>query len=185
MIHRTTIAFGVLLIFVGSTLAQTPEEGQTTEEGRSTPAPTTDQGPLSSFLPMPGRSSMPGGDGRFWLTGEYLFAYTRGARLPPLVTTSDAGTPKGIAGVVGSAGSSTLFGDRGVNSGQGAGLRLGTGYWFRPEGMFGVEAGLMVLEGKVAHFTDSSDHFPILARPFLNATNGVPGSVLIAFPGSS
>ena len=130
-------------------------------------------------MPIPKR------DGRLWVFGDYLFAFTRGSRLPALVTTSDAGTPQIIAGVLGAPGSRTLFGDGWVNDGVRSGIRLGTGYWFSAERIFGVEAGLMFLEGKAAHFTGSSNNFPILARPFLDANTGVASSQLIAFPGTS
>src|SRR5437868_4168671 len=107
MIRRMTVTLGVFLFCVGATAAQPADE----------PAPASQQGPLSSFLPK--------ADNRFWFSADYLFAVVRGSFLPPLVTTSDAGTPRGTAGVFGAAGSSTLFGDRFVNDGLRSGMRLG------------------------------------------------------------
>jgi hypothetical protein len=192
MVARMMIAFGVILILVGSTYAQTPEEDPVTlaqdpEEETSKPAPAVDQRPVSSMPQMPRGWSMPipRSDGRLWVFGDYLFAFTRGSRLPALVTTSNAGTPQIEAGVLGASGTRTLFGDGWVNEGLRSGIRLGTGYWFSAERVFGVEAGLMVLEGKAAHFMGSSNNFPILARPFLDANTGLQGSQVIALPGNS
>jgi hypothetical protein len=194
MIARMMFAFGVILMLVGSTFAQTPEEetstlAQTPDEETSTPTPTptpaVDKGPLSSMMQAPQGWSMPGPDRRFWVFGDYLFAFTRGSRLPALVTTSAAGTAAIDAGVLGAPGSRTLFGDGFVNDGLRSGIRLGTGYWFSAERTFGAEAGVMVLEGKAAHFLGSSNTFPILARPFVDANTGAQASQLIAFPGTS
>ena len=190
MVARMMIAFGVVLILVGSTYAQTSEEdpaAQTSEDETSAPAPAVDQQAVSSMPQLPGGWSMPKprSEGRLWVFGDYLFAFTRGTRLPSLVTTSDAGTPQINAGVLGAPGTRTLFGDGWVNEGLRSGIRLGTGYWFSPERVFGVEAGAMVLEGEAAHFRGSSNNFPILARPFTDANTGVPASQVIAFPNLS
>ena len=120
-----------------------------------------------------------------WVFGDYLFAFTRGSRLPPLVTTSDPGTPQVSAGVLGVGSTRTLFGDEFVNDGLRSGLRVGAGYLFGSERIYGVEWGAMVLEGKAVHFSNSSASVPILARPFQDANTGLQSSLLIAFPGSS
>jgi hypothetical protein len=175
MIQRMTIAC-VFLILVGSTFAQPPSE--------VTPIapPLSDQGPLSSLMVMPTGWSMP--DGRFWVSGDYLFSFVRGSRLPALVTTSDAGTAKIDAGVLGAPSTTTLFGDRWVNDDLRSGFRLTTGYWFNAERTLGIEAGFMILEGQSTNY-DSGNNYAILARPFTNANNSVPTAQLVAFPGSS
>jgi hypothetical protein len=190
MVARMMIAFGVIMILASSTFAQKPDEDpssleETPEEETSTPGPSAGQKLLSSVLQMPRGWSMPRTEGRFWVFGDYLFAFTRGSRLPALVTTSDAGTPQINAGVLGAPGTRTVFGDGWVNDGVRSGIRLGTGYWFSADRIFGVEADVMLLEGKAAHFTGTSNSLPILARPFVDANTGLFSSQLIAFPGTS
>ena len=105
------------------------------------------------------------------------------ARLPALVTTSPAGTPRVQAGVLGRPTTQVLFGG-GVNDDVRSGLQLGIGYWFDPERTFGLEASFSVFESQSTLFSESSTGTPILARPFTNAVTGLPNSVVIAFPGS-
>src|SRR5438105_10961923 len=66
--------------------------------------------------------------GRFWASGEYLFAWVQGYRLPPLATTSPAGTAQGSAGVLGLPTTGTLFGGSMVTNDLRSGFRLDTGY---------------------------------------------------------
>ena len=54
---------------------------------------------------------------RFWVGMDYLAWSVKGDRLPPLVTTSPAGTPLAQAGVLGPPGTTVLFGDSSVNGG--------------------------------------------------------------------
>src|SRR4030095_14854564 len=118
-------------------------------------------------------------------SADYLFAFMRGSNLPVLATTSDAGTAKANAGVLGAPGTSTLFGGGWVNDDLRSGLRLEGGYWFHTEQLFGVEAGFTFIEGQAAHFLGDSNAFPILARPFANANPRVPHAPPIALPGCS
>jgi Putative beta barrel porin-7 (BBP7) len=180
MIQRMTVALGLLVLVAGSALGQ-----PITDAPRELPPPTREAGPLSEFMLSPSQWSLPAPDNRIWVSGEYLFAFMRGVNLPPLVTTSDAGTPRINAGVLGQPGVSTLFGDQWVNGGMRPGVRLGAGWWCDPERIFGVEAGFMVLAGQGTGFNADSNAFPILARPFVNGLNTVQQSQLVAFPGSS
>jgi hypothetical protein len=124
-------------------------------------------------------------DGQFWATGEYLFSWFSGDRLPVLATTSPAGTARADAGVPGRGNTTTLFGDKIVNDDLRSGFRMGLGYWFEPERICGVEAGFMIVESRATGLSATSTGTPILARPFLDATTGQFTSALIAFPGSS
>ena len=47
----------------------------------------------------------------FYARGEYLLFFTKGAKVPPLATTSRSGTPQEDAGVLGLNTTSILFGD--------------------------------------------------------------------------
>ena len=63
--------------------------------------------------------------------------------------------------------------------------RLDFGTWFGPEKTFGAAAGFFITESKGGTFVATSDGTTIIARPFTDATNGTPTSVLVAFPGTS
>src|SRR5262249_51914868 len=134
MIQRMTVALATFLFCATATYAQPGD-----------PAPAgSAPGPLAEFM-APGRWEMPASEGRFWVSADYLIAWVRAVNLPPLVTTSDAGTAKINAGVLGQQGVSTLFGDQWVNGDMRSGLRFGAGWWFGPERILGMEAGFTVL----------------------------------------
>ncbi len=128
--------------------------------------------------------ALPGGDGRFWITGDYLLGYVKAGAVPPLVTTSPSDTVRTSAGVLGLSTTSILF-DGTVTDDMRSGFRLGTGYWFDHERTLGIDAGFSVLESQSTIFGAPSDGTTILARPFYNAVTNAQDSVLIAFPGSS
>jgi hypothetical protein len=109
----------------------------------------------------------------------------RGAHLPPLVTTSPAGTAAAQAGVLGAPGTSVLFGGSSVNEDARSGVRVGAGVWLDDAGSLGVEASFFALESKATRFLASSDGSSILARPFVNAVTSLPASALVAFPGTA
>lgn len=177
MTKRFLIALCVTLSFVARTAAQPPDAPPTAPEARS------NSGPLTSFLLAPAPEAF-SPDRQAWATSEYLFAWMRGAELPPLVTTSPAGTARADAGVLGANGTETLFGGQ-VNGNGRSGIRLGAGYWFNPEHSLGVEVGFMMLENRAALFSAASTDGAILARPYIDANSGLPQAVLVAFPGSS
>ena len=121
--------------------------------------------------------------GRFYSQGEYLVWWMRGAALPPLVTVSPPGTPIGQAGVLGSSGTVTVFGQSTVNDDARSGMRFTFGAWVDDEKTFGVEGNFLMLETKAVHFAAASNGSPILGRPFIDATTGRQNAELVAFPG--
>ena len=135
--------------------------------------------PLITKAPPP----EPADPGQFWVGMEYLAWSVTGDKLPPLVTTSPAGTPLPQAGVLGAAGTTVLFGNSSVNDGWRSGGRLTAGYWFDPQHRTGIEASFFGLEQTSTGFSASSTGAQILARPFTDATTNLPSSALIAFPG--
>jgi hypothetical protein len=135
--------------------------------------------PLITKAPTP----QPVDPGQFWVGMEYLAWNVKGDRLPPLVTTSPAGTPLPQAGVLGAAGTTVLFGNSSVNDGWRSGGRLTAGYWFDPQHRTGIEASFFGLEQASTGFSASSSGAQILARPFTDATTNLPNSALIGFPG--
>jgi hypothetical protein len=149
------------------------------------PAPTTGA-PQVAPLPADAWPVIgPCGDGRAWVEADFLLWWMRGVHLPPLVTTSPAGTPIGQAGVLGGSTATVLFGNSLVNDDMRAGGRLAVGYWFDDAGYCGIEADFFMLETKAAHFAAASGGDPILARPFVDAGTGLPSAERIAFPGDT
>jgi hypothetical protein len=189
MTNRVLIAIGAALGFVGATLAQAPPGTPTLPPAASgvpaLPPPAAADGPAVPFHSFCAGEGCADPGPRFWVTADYLLSWIQSNRLPPLVTTSPAGTPQAAAGVLGMSTTTTLFGDSRVNGDARSGIRLGAGFLIDPSWPLGVEAGAMMLESQATGFSAASDGTRILARPFTDATTGLPTSVLIAFPGSS
>jgi hypothetical protein len=191
MMKRFLLALGMASAFAGLAGLQAADN--------AAPAPATGVLYMSPEVPASGVAfippevptlsafeSPPPPKERLWLTGEYLFTWVRGDRLPILVTTSPTGTLASLAGVPGSPTTSTLIGDNNVNDTLRSGVRFGIGYWLLPDRALGVEAGTMWVDNEASALSAVSSGDPILARPFFNAAlNNFPSSNLIAFPGSA
>ena len=102
--------------------------------------------------------------------------------MPPLATASPAGTPLAAAGVLGTPGTSVLFGDERVNSDGRSGGRLDLGYWLDPCQTIGVGADYFQTAGLASRFY-SGNTLPVVSRPFVDALTGLPSAELVAFPG--
>lgn len=120
---------------------------------------------------------------RIWVEADYLLWWMKGDRIPPLVTTSPAGTARNQAGVLGVPGTTTLFGDGHTNYELRSGGMITFGYWFDDCRTCGIEANFFMLESRNAGFNAASNGSTILARPFTDATTGKQSSELISFPG--
>ena len=120
-----------------------------------------------------------------WIRAEYQLLSLSGQRLPPLVTTSAAGTPLSDAGILGLRSTTTLFGGDDVNDDSRSGGRLELGRWLLSTPGYGISLSYLFAEDDDETFAASSDQFPILARPFADVLAGGNGnnSELIAFPG--
>src|SRR5262245_36483289 len=70
---------------------------------------------LAADLPLKAPAAIPPSGNLFWAEVDLLAWSVKGDRLPPLVTTSPAGTPFAQAGVLGLSTTSVLFGDSSVN----------------------------------------------------------------------
>jgi hypothetical protein len=121
--------------------------------------------------------------GRIWVGAEYLWWAGKGDRLPPLVSSSPAGTPRAQAGVLDTPGATTLFGDEFFNNDLRSGGRLTVGLWLNDCRTWGLEASTFLMSPIGQQATFSSSGSPIIARPFFNALTGLPDAELIAFPG--
>jgi hypothetical protein len=128
----------------------------------------------------------PVADNILWGNVTYLLGWMRGDPIPPLVTTSPAGTPQGLAGVIG-PGTTTriLFGNKPANTELRSGLRLELGGWLDQERTCGLEVGALALNNANSSFQGVSTGSTILARPFIDTTTGQPASALVGFPGVS
>lgn len=121
----------------------------------------------------------------FWVRAEYLLWQTSGGRLPPLVTTSPAGTPVARAGVLGAPGTRVLFGGDEYLDDWRSGFRVGLGTWLNTDKTFGVEGNFFYLGSVSDGFTAAAGPGgPIIASsPFIDATTGAASRVLISYPG--
>ncbi len=117
---------------------------------------------------------------RWWIGVDYLLWWTKGERLPVLVTS---GAPNdALPGALGQPGTQTLFGGD-FDSRVRSGIRVRGGYWFTPDQTFGMDASFFFLGGQSASFDDSSDGIPVLARPFYNVNTGHEDAFIVAYPG--
>lgn len=123
-----------------------------------------------------------------WVQAQYLLWWLRGNEVPPLVTSSPPGTPRGEAGVLGEPGTRVLFGseridDRG-RSGFRTALGVRLGHWFDALMDCELQADyLWIGDGQTSgDFSADSQHTAILARPFFNAELGHPDALLVSHP---
>jgi hypothetical protein len=119
---------------------------------------------------------------RFWVSGEWLYWNPQGSDLPPLLTTSPAGTPRTSAGVRGRPGTRVVFGNTEENNDWRSGFRVSAGVWLGECAQWGVGANFFYLDDQEENFRASSLGLPILARPFFNVASGTQDSELVAFP---
>jgi hypothetical protein len=120
--------------------------------------------------------------GRLWFSAEYLVWATTGQAVPPLVTTSLAGTPGPEIGVIGLPTTRVLFGGTNFEGPMRSGARLTAGFWFTPQQERGIEAswfGLAIAKEAFSVSTNGATSF--LARPYADATNP-PQQAAVVFP---
>jgi hypothetical protein len=128
---------------------------------------------------------------RHYISLDALGWFVQADKLPALVTTSPAGTPQEIAGVLGLPTTSVLFGNQSVNGGMRPGGRVQGGVWLDPYQSVAIEGHYYALATAntnyfvASTFNQGPANNPILARPFFNDAPMVnaASSVLTAFPG--
>ena len=113
---------------------------------------------------------------------EYLGWWTRGMRVPALVTTGPIDVDPGDAGVIGADGTVVLVGDERFNESFRSGGRLTFGRVIDPVCGRAIEFSYFGLEEDSRAVALSDNGFPVLARPFFNTVADVSDSRLIAFP---
>lgn len=114
---------------------------------------------------------------------DYLMWWGRGQNLPPLVTTSPAGTLRAEAGVLGLPSTQVLFGDEPVGQDLRNGGRITLDYLLPGACDRRLVGRFYALEDGRDTFVGTPGANDILARPFFNVQAGVQDSLLISFPG--
>ncbi len=117
-----------------------------------------------------------------WGNVEFLHAWAKGRTLPPLITTSPDGTPRGSAGVL--PGATVLFGDERIGTDRQSAGRVTFGVWLDDCENTGVAARFFAIEGANDGTTQVSGPTgsPILGVPFFNVQLSANDAVLAAFP---
>lgn len=113
---------------------------------------------------------------------DYLLWWTRGSDLPPLVTTSPVGTPRGSVGTLGLPATEILYGGDNLNNDLRSGYRVTSGMLLSRDKNLAVESTFFALADANSRYLLSSTGNPIIARPFLDTRLNGGNSELIAFP---
>lgn len=118
-----------------------------------------------------------------WFRSEFLLWKPRGAPLPPLVTSSPAGTAQAAAGILGPASTTVLVGNERASNDVQPGARFTLGRWVNADQTLGVEVSYFFLCIDSASFAVSSNGIPPVSRPFFDALNNAQAAELVGFPG--
>lgn len=121
--------------------------------------------------------------GRHWVMGEYLLWWIKGSNVPPLLTTSDNGTPIGQAGILGNAATTTLYPNTNFDDRERHGGRLRAGMWLDPCRRIGIQGDYFQLGNLSNNFALNSNGNPILARPFYDVAQDEQNREILAYPG--
>lgn len=119
--------------------------------------------------------------GEIWLSGEYLLWSVSDYDLPPLVTSSAAGTAPENTGVLGHANTRVLLGGD-SDAVTASGFRIAGGWWFDAAQSAGLEFSYAGLPGRNERDTWRSSDFPLLGRPVFDTGSGSESAMLVAHP---
>jgi len=108
--------------------------------------------------------------------------WSRGASLPPLVTTGSQAPLN--AGSMSDPNVRVLFGNDRVDDGIRSGGRLNVGTWFNPEQSWGIGASFIGLQNVASNYIASSPGSPLLARPFFDTSTKADNAEVIAQTGN-
>lgn len=117
-----------------------------------------------------------------WGNVEFLHIWAQGRTVPPLVTTSPDGTPRGSAGVL--PGATILFGGERIGEDRQSAGRLTFGVWLDDCQNTGIATRFFAIEGANDGSFRASDAngSPILGVPFFNVDIGGNDALLASFP---
>lgn len=123
-----------------------------------------------------------------YVRGEYLAWWTEGMDLPPLVVrgeVGDNGTPSDPSDDFFNN-AYVVYGNQNVLDGIRSGGRVRIGYWLDDYGQTALEAEYFGFGQIDEKFTDGGNGtFPIVGRPFIDATTGYDAVEDVSFPGIS
>ncbi len=119
---------------------------------------------------------------RLWFSGEYLMWWDKSGSLPPLGTTSIDGTLRADAGILKRTGTNILIGGQNFDLGLRSGARLSLGCWADACHDEAFEATYLFFGSDKVSYRETSDAYPILARPFYNAQTFRQDAVILAYP---
>lgn len=114
---------------------------------------------------------------KFWARADYLLWWTRGSRVPALVTTS---TNQDDNGILGQPTTSVLYGDNRDASDARSSMRYSLGYWFDCCHTCGIEFDYFDLGQYNNNFDQYSDGETLLARPLYSVLQSAQGAELVA-----
>ncbi|MCC9642094.1 BBP7 family outer membrane beta-barrel protein [Rhodopirellula sp. JC740] len=114
----------------------------------------------------------------FWVRAEYLLWSLDGIDLPPLVTTSSAGTDPDDTGVLDQPNTRTLYGNNSVLDSMRSGLRVTVGWDDDSRGNGFELSGMGIFNDDEVFQSNAS----LLARPVFDTTAGSESSMLVAHP---
>jgi hypothetical protein len=113
----------------------------------------------------------------FYARGEYLLWYIEGMQIPPLVVEGTADNGDFVDAFV-------VYGNQRILDSSRSGGRVRLGYWLDDYGRWAVEGEYLGLGQINSHFLDGGNGtFPIVGRPFIDATTGLPAVEDVSFPG--
>ncbi len=120
----------------------------------------------------------------FWVRAEYLLWNTSGLTTPPLITTSQVGTSRADAGVLGLSSTGVLLGNGSISDDTNSGLRIELGTWFESSPGLGAHFAYYSLGDGETSKGFANNGTAILARPFfsIEPSSTGPNSELITFP---
>ena len=125
----------------------------------------------------------------FWLTGNFLMAWTKPATVAPLLTTGFTGVGgvggDTIPGALGQPNTNIVFGNQKINFNLIEGFQLGAGLWLDHDDHFALELSGFYLPLTHQNFAFASDAAgnPLLARPIINPVTNQEEAFIVAFPG--
>jgi len=126
--------------------------------------------------------SLCGPPGKTWVSAEWLYWWTKGQNIPPLITAAPPGTARATAGALGAPGTTILAGSTNWNDEVQNGFRLNFGTWLDPAQSVGIGGDFFFLGKSNQSAAAGSDGTQIISRPFTNALTGLQDVQLVSFP---
>lgn len=151
--------------------------GGPTMGGQMMPGPALNGGPIVDAPYLSGMGSY--GEGAqpcVWVTGEYLNWRLKSVNLPPIVTTS----PAGSTGTIFDGNATVVYGDSHILENWQSGYRLRGGMWF-PDGVSGLDIAFFSIDVSTDRNTFASDGGQGIFKPFFNTALRAEDAQLIAF----